>query len=59
MLDFKLYIDNVEAKYIEANKKAPKDEYEMIDYMFNTFNHFDKWKKDMYILTKYVKKKYK
>jgi hypothetical protein len=26
--------------------------------MFNTFNHFAKWKKDMLILIKYVKKKY-
>ncbi len=59
MLDFKLYLDNVEAKYIAANNKPPKDEFAMIDYMFNSFNHFDKWKKDMIILTKYVKKKYK
>ncbi len=59
MLDFKLYIDNVETKFIATNKRAPKDELEMIDFMFNSFNHFDKWKKDMYILTKYVKKKYK
>jgi len=59
MLDFKLYLDNVETKFVAANKRVPKDEFEMIDYMFNSFNHFDKWKKDMIILTKHVKKRYK
>jgi len=58
MLDFKMYIDNIETKFIEKNKRAPKNEIEMVDYMFNSFNHFNKWKRDMHILVKYVKKKY-
>lgn len=58
MLDFKLYIDNIETKFVEKHKRAPKSDAEMIDYMFNTFNHFTKWKRDMHILIKYVKKKY-
>ncbi|MDI1234821.1 MAG: hypothetical protein PSX81_11105 [bacterium] len=59
MLDFKMYIDNIEEKFIKKNNRQPKDEIEMIDYMFNSFNHFTKWKHDMHILVKYVKKKYK
>ena len=59
MLDFKIYIESIEAKFIEKNKRAPKDDVEMIHFMFNSFNHFAKWKKDMLVLIKYVKKKYK
>lgn len=59
MLDFKIYIENHEAKFKEKFNRAPKDDVEMINYMYNTFNHFAKWKKDMLILIKYVKKKYK
>ena len=59
MLDFKIYLEIVEGNFEEEKKRLPKDEIELIDFMFNSFNHFDKWKKDMYILIKYVKKKYK
>ena len=59
MLDFKIYIESIESKFIEKNKRSPKDEVEMIHFMFNSFNHFAKWKKDMLVLIKYVKKKYK
>lgn len=59
MLDFKIYMDNVEKRFTDKNKRAPKDDVEMIHFMYNSFNHFAKWKKDMLILIKYVKKKYK
>ena len=59
MLDFKIYMDNMETRFKDKNKRAPKDDIEMIHYMYNSFNHFAKWKKDMLILIKYVKKKYK
>jgi hypothetical protein len=59
MLDFKIYIESVEAKFIQKNKRPPKDDVEMIHFMYNSFNHFAKWKKDMLVLIKYVKKKYK
>jgi hypothetical protein len=59
MLDFKIYMEIKERKFIESKKRAPKDDVEMIHFMFNSFNHFDKWKKDMLILIKYVKRKYK
>ena len=59
MLDFKIYIESIEAKFIEKNKRPPSDEVEMIHFMYNSFNHFAKWKKDMLVLIKYVKKKYK
>jgi len=59
MLDFKIYIESIEAKFIEKNKRSPKDEVEMVHFMFNSYNHFAKWKKDMLVLIKYVKKKYK
>jgi hypothetical protein len=58
ILDFKIYMDNIEQKFKDKNHRLPKDDIEMIHFMFNTFNHFAKWKKDMLILIKYVKKKY-
>lgn len=59
MLDFKIYIENLELKFIEKYKRVPKDDVEMINYMYNSFNHFAKWKKDMMILIRYVKKRHK
>jgi hypothetical protein len=59
MLDFKIYLEIVERRFVEKNNREPKTDIEMINFMFNSFNHFDKWKKDMMILIKYVKKKYK
>jgi hypothetical protein len=58
MLDFKIYMDGVERRFIEKNKRAPKDEVEMIHFMYNSFNHFAKWKKDMLYLIRHVKRKY-
>jgi len=59
MLDFKIYMEIIERKFKEKYKREPKDDVEMINFMFNSFNHFAKWKKDMLYLIKYVKKKYK
>jgi hypothetical protein len=59
MLDFKIYLEIIEGKYVEKYKKPPKDDIDMINFMYNSFNHFTKWKKDMMILIRYVKKKYK
>lgn len=59
MLDFKIYMEIIERKFVEKYKRSPKDDVEMINFMFNSFNHFAKWKKDMLYLIKYVKKKYK
>ena len=59
MLDFKIYMENVETRFRDRNGRPPKDDVEMIHFMYNSFNHFAKWKKDMLILIRYVKKKYK
>lgn len=59
MLDFKIYMENVEERFIQKNKRLPKTDVEMIHFMYNSFNHFAKWKKDMLILIRYVKKKYR
>lgn len=59
MLDFKIYMENIEKRYVDKHGKPPATDVDMINFMFNTFNHFAKWKKDMLVLIKYVKKKYK
>lgn len=58
ILDFKIYLDNIEKKRLEEGGKPFKDELELLDYMTTRFNHFDKWESDMKIILKYVKKKY-
>lgn len=59
MLDFKIYMENIEKRYVDKHNKPPATDLDMIHFMFNTFNHFDKWKKDMVVMIKYVHKKYK
>lgn len=59
ILDFKIYLDNIDKSFFEQYKREAKDEYEMVDFLFSKFNHFAKWKTDMYSILKQVKKKYK
>jgi len=58
MLDFKIYMENMEKSFVKKNKREFADEYEMLDYLFKYFNGFDKWYNDMRFLIKYVKRKY-
>lgn len=58
MLDFKIYMENIERSFIKKNNREFADEYEMLDYLFKYFNGFDKWYNDMRFLIKYVKRKY-
>lgn len=59
LLDFKIYMEIIERKFTEKNKRPPAGDVEMIHFMYNNFNHFAKWKKDMLILIRYVRKKYR
>ncbi|MCC7298005.1 MAG: hypothetical protein IT244_06690 [Bacteroidia bacterium] len=55
MLDWKIYIDVMESKFIAKNNRAPKDEYEMVDFMFGSYNPYQKWKNDMYWLLRHFR----
>jgi hypothetical protein len=57
MLDFKIYIHLIEAKYLSEHKNTPSD-VDMINYMSTRFNHYDFWKTNMLQLIKTVHKKY-
>lgn len=57
LLDFKIYLEILERKYVEKYKKTPTD-VQLIEYMSTRFNHFAKWKTDMLSILKRVKKKY-
>lgn len=58
MLDFKIYMENMENSFKKKNKREFKDEFEMLNYLFRYFNGFDKWYNDMRFLIPYVQRKY-
>ncbi len=47
MKDFGYYIEIMESKFVEKYQRVPKDEYEMVNFMFGSFNHHQKWKNDV------------
>lgn len=47
MLDFKYYMDVVEAKFEAKHGRKAKDEYEMVNFMFGSYNVHGKWRNDM------------
>lgn len=57
MLDWKYYIDAMESSFIEKHKREPKDEYEMVDYMFGSYNPHQVWRQDMRWLLRHFKYK--
>lgn len=58
MLDFKIYIQNMEARFERSKGRNFKDEYEMLNFFYSHYNIFDKWYNDMRFLIPYVKRKY-
>lgn len=50
MLDFKMYMDVMDSKFEKKYGRAAKDEFEMVDFMFGSFNPYSVWKKDVYWL---------
>jgi hypothetical protein len=58
MLDFKIYIQNMEERFVKRKGRPFADEYEMLNAFYSHYNIFDKWYKDMRFLIPYVKKKY-
>ncbi|MCO6495943.1 MAG: hypothetical protein J5I91_09730 [Bacteroidetes bacterium] len=58
MLDFKIYMENIERSFVKKNKREFKNELEMLDYLYMFFNGFEKWYNDMRFLIPYVHRKY-
>ena len=57
VLDFKHYIDVMDARFVAKYKRAPKDEFEMVDFMHGSFNVYGKWKADVYWLLRHFQYK--
>lgn len=53
MLDFKMYMDVMDEKFEKKHGRPAKDEYEMVDFMFGSFNPYSVWKRDVYWLLKH------
>jgi hypothetical protein len=58
MMDFKIYIENIEARFEQKHKRKFRDEYEMLESLYSRYNIYDKWRQDMYFLIRYVKRNY-
>lgn len=58
MLDFNLYMENIENSFKKKHKRGFKNDYEKLDYLFNFYNGFEKWYNDMLFLIKYTNKKF-
>lgn len=52
MLDFKMYMDVMDGKFEKKYGRQAKDEYEMVNFMFGSFNPHSVWKRDVYWLLK-------
>jgi len=47
MVDFKYYVEIMEGKFKDRFKRAPKNEYEMVNFMHGSFNVYQKWHNDV------------
>lgn len=52
MVDFGFYLDQTLEKFREKYQRAPKDEFEIINFMFGSYNPYSDWKKDIFWLLK-------
>ncbi len=52
MVDFHYYLEHTLTLFRKEHKREPKDEYEVIDFMFGSYNPYSSWKKDIYWLLK-------
>jgi hypothetical protein len=53
MVDFKMYMDVMDEKFEKKFGRPAKDEFEMVDFMFGSFNPYGVWKRDVYWLLKH------
>jgi hypothetical protein len=58
VLDFKLYMDNLEVRFQKVKGREAKSDYEMLEFMFNSYNHFETWKINVNKILRGVHKKY-
>jgi hypothetical protein len=52
MVDFDFYLDQTLKKFREKLQREPKDEYEIINFMYGSYNPYSRWKKDIFWLLK-------
>ncbi len=50
MVDFKLYLNYMEATYYLKFKRYPKDEKEFIQFLYGSFNIYSKWRNDVFYI---------
>jgi hypothetical protein len=50
MVDFGFYLDQTLNGFQSKYKREPKDEFELINYMFGSYNPYSTWKRDVFWL---------
>lgn len=50
MVDFKLYLNYMEATYYLKYKRYPKNEKEFIQFLYGSFNVYSKWRNDVFYI---------
>jgi hypothetical protein len=57
MVDFSYYMEVMDGKFEAKYGRPAKDEYEMVNFMFGSFNIYGKWKSDVLWLLNHYKYK--
>lgn len=57
MMDFDLFLKHTTNGFTSKFNREPKDEYEMINYIYGSFNPYSTWKRDIFKLLKHYKYK--
>lgn len=55
MVDFKYYMEVMDSKFEKKFGRPAKDEYEMVNFMFGSYNPYSVWKNDMIWLLNHFK----
>lgn len=50
MVDFQFYMEVMDGKFEAKYGRPARDEYEMVNFMFGSFNIYGKWKNDVFWL---------
>ncbi|MCO5253805.1 MAG: hypothetical protein LC109_03635 [Bacteroidia bacterium] len=58
MLDFKIYMENMDKSFARKKGREYQDEMEMLNHLYSYFNGFEKWYNDMRFLIPFVQRKY-
>jgi len=55
MIDFHYYLEQTLTKFRDTKGREPNSEFEIIDFMFGSYNPYSRWKQDIYWLLKNYK----